>query len=71
MSSTNKVLINLDKTFNPAGVSSDDGPTVMLNALPFSAEELQKKEQYRAGNNKQQRTTTPSRFDHMDDDIPF
>lgn len=73
MSSNNKVLINLDRTFNPAGVSSDGGPTVMLNALPYSAEELQKKEQYRSGHKAgvSNKGKPYSSFDDMDDDIPF
>ena len=78
MSSNNKVIINLDRTFNPAGVNGTDstGPTVMLSALPYSQEELQQKEQY-----KSRKTTAPnqttkqyqrsSSFDDMDDDIPF
>lgn len=78
LSSAHKHMVILDKTFNPAGVVSEtDSATVVLNAVPFSEEELQRKKAYSNGTQppsryKEKTNSKPSsNLDDMEDDIPF
>ena len=78
MAKSGKPLIMLDRTFNPAGVyvEDDKSASCLINAVPFSAEDLAKTASYKAAKessyrepNRMQRPTQG--FTDFEDDIPF
>ncbi len=65
-----KLYINVDRTFNPAGVHNEDpaSASILLHAVIYSDEELKRKASYKESAPPPKAGAS---YNDFDDDIPF